>query len=125
MAGVTALLDFDLRVSLDGEALTAEEMEGLRTTEGLALLRGEWVEIDSERLKATLDQFKAVERLARKEGLPFAQAMRLLAGADLGDASRPATDVKWARVEAGPWLTKTLEGCRNPRRWPRPTRARR
>ena len=115
MAGVAALLDFDLRVSLDGEALTAEETEELlRTTEGLALLRGKWVEIDSERLKATLDQFKAVERLARKEGLPFAQAMRLLAGADLGDASRPATDVKWARVEAGPWLTKTLEGCRDP-----------
>jgi hypothetical protein len=28
-----------------------------------------WVEIDRERLKATLDQFRAVERLARKEGL--------------------------------------------------------
>ena len=115
MTGVAALLDFDLRVSLDGETLTAEEIEELlRTTEGLALLRGKWVEIDSERLKATLDQFKAVERLARKEGLPFAQAMRLLAGADLGDASRPAADVKWAHVEAGPWLAETLEGCRDP-----------
>ena len=70
MTGVAALLDFDLRVSLDGETLTAEEIEELLgTTEGLALLRGKWVEIDRERLKATLDQFKAVERLARKEGL--------------------------------------------------------
>ena len=117
MTGVAALLDFDLRVSLNGETLTPEEIEDLlQTTEGLALLRGKWVEIDSERLKATLDQFKAVERLARKAGLPFAQAMRLLAGADLGEATtRRAADVNWARVEAGPWLAKTLDGCRNPR----------
>ena len=116
MTGVAALLDFDLRVSLDGETLTPEEIEELlQTTEGLALLRGKWVEMDSERLKATLDQFKAVERLAREEGLPFAQAMRLLAGADLGEATRRAADVNWARVEAGPWLARTLDGCRNPR----------
>jgi superfamily II DNA or RNA helicase len=115
MTGVAALLDFDLRVSLDGETLTADEIEDLLgATEGLALLRGKWVEIDRERLKATLEQFKAVERLARKEGLPFAQAMRLIAGAELGDAAHVAADVNWARVEAGPWLSKTLEACRDP-----------
>ena len=115
MTGVAALLDFDLRVSLDGETLTAEEVEDLlRTTEGLALLRGKWVEIDGERLKATLDQFKAVERLARQEGVPFAEAMRLLAGADLGAATRPAGEGKCVHVEAGPWLAKTLERCRDP-----------
>jgi non-specific serine/threonine protein kinase len=116
MTGVAALLDFDLRVSLDGETLTTEEIEALlQTSEGLALLRGKWVEIDRERLQATLDKFKAVQKLARKEGLPFAQAMRLLAGADL-DGSRTAADVGWARVEAGPWLARTLEGCRDPQR---------
>lgn len=115
MTGVDALLDFNLRVSLDGETLTPHEIkELLGKTEGLTLLRGRWVEIDRERLKVELDRFKAVERLARKEGLPFVQAMRLLAGADLGDATGAVADAGWARVDSGPWLAEALKGCRDP-----------
>ena len=54
--------------------------------DGLALLRGKWVEADQKRLKATLDKFKTAERLAGMDDLPFAraQAMRLLAGGNFG-----------------------------------------
>jgi len=114
--GVQSLLDFRLNVSLDGEALTAEEIRRLlAATDGLTLLRGKWVEVDHERLKATLDKFQAVERLAKKEGLPFAQAVRLLAGADFGnDAPLAASTVQWGHVNAGPWLAETLKNCRRP-----------
>jgi superfamily II DNA or RNA helicase len=115
MVGVASLLDFDVRVSLDGETLTQEEIESLlEATDGLALLRGKWVEIDRDRLKSTLDQFEAVERLANKEGLPFAQAMRMLAGADIGAKAGAAADAKWSRIGAGPWLAETLRACRDP-----------
>ncbi|MEK4031797.1 DEAD/DEAH box helicase [Methylocystis sp. IM3] len=116
MVGVQSLLDFNVSVTLDGEALTAEEIDGLlAATDGLALLRGRWVEVDAERLKTTLDQFSAVERKAKSEGLPFAQAMRLLAGADVGGET-PATApaAQWAHVAAGPWLAETLKQCRSP-----------
>ena len=78
------------------------------------MLRGKWVEVDAERLRATLDKFQAVERLAKNEGVPFAQAMRLLAGADIGQASEVAATAQWGHVTAGPWLAEALAGCRSP-----------
>jgi non-specific serine/threonine protein kinase len=116
MVGLQSLLDFRVNISLDGGALTAEEVQHLlAATDGLALLRGKWVEVDHERLKATLDHFKAVERLAKRDGLPFAQAMRLLAGADIGgEASLAASTAQWGHVHAGPWLVEILDKCRSP-----------
>ncbi len=110
-----ALLDFRVEVSLDGEILTLEEINKLlASTHGLALLRGKWVEVDPTRLRATLDKFQAIERLSEKEGVPFGQAMRLLAGAEIGAAASAAPTAQWAHVQAGPWLAGALEGCRSP-----------
>jgi hypothetical protein len=88
--GMDALLDFRVQVSLDGEILTIEEINKLlASTHGLALLRGKWVEVDPTRLRATLDKFQAIERLSEKEGVPFGQAMRLLAGAESAPPPAP------------------------------------
>jgi superfamily II DNA or RNA helicase len=114
--GKDALLDFEMEVSLDGEALSAAEIKKLLAhTDGLALIRGKWVEIDHDRLSRTLDQFRAVEKRARAEGLSFGDAMRMLAGASIGDgeATAPA-DVAWGETVAGPWLAETLAGLRDP-----------
>ena len=113
--GTDALLDFQVQVSLDGESLTADEInELLASAHGLALLRGKWVEVDPVRLRATIDKFQEVERLSEKEGLPFGQAMRLLAGAEIGDAVGADATAPWSHAQAGPWLAEALKGCRNP-----------
>ena len=65
-----------------------EIREILQSSDGLALVRGKWVEIDRERLQKTLAQFEAIERRAKAEGLTFAEAMRLLAGAGVGGRCR-------------------------------------
>ena len=81
-AGLDALLDFDMDVTLGGEPLTEEEMAALLAgTETLVLLRGQWVEIDRPRLERAIDRFKEAQDLAEEEGLSFTEAMRLLAGA--------------------------------------------
>ena len=50
-AGLDALLDFQMGVTLEGAPLTGEEMASLLAgTEALVLLRGQWVEIDRPRL---------------------------------------------------------------------------
>ena len=115
--GTEQLLDFAIEVVLDGEALTPAEIEQLLTAaDGLALLRGKWIEIDRDRLAAALDRYGEIERLAREEGISFGQAMRLLAGAGIGDDSEgtaaPATD--WGQVRAGAWFAEALAACRNP-----------
>lgn len=60
------------------------------------------------------DKFQAIERLAEQEGVPFGQAMRLLAGAEIGAAASAAPTAQWAHVQAGPWLAGALEGCCSP-----------
>jgi len=114
--GQDALLDFRMEVTLDGEPLTAAEIrELLAQSEGLALVRGRWVEVDREQLSRMMERFREVERTATANGLGFAEAMRLLAGADVaGDDTAAADDADWAQVVAGSWLAETLKGLRSP-----------
>ncbi|MCA9560710.1 MAG: DEAD/DEAH box helicase, partial [Myxococcales bacterium] len=114
--GHGALLDFRVDVALDGEPLTpAEVRELLRASEGLALIRGQWVEVDAARLQRTIDRLDAVERLAQGAGVTLAEAMRLLAGAGTRDLeAEDEADTDWSQVVAGPWLRETLQGLRSP-----------
>src|SRR6266566_7151107 len=63
--GQNALLDFRMEVVLDGETLTAVEIERLLAqSDGLALVRGRWIEVDRERLKRMIERFGEVEHAA-------------------------------------------------------------
>ncbi len=103
-------------LSLDGEALSPEEIEELlASSAGLQLLRGRWVEVDPERLGDMLEHYRDIEARARTEGLGFAEAARLLAemeGAEADGAlgERPS----WAGVRPGAWLSEVLQGLRDP-----------
>jgi non-specific serine/threonine protein kinase len=114
LLGKDALLDFSMEVTLDGERLSAAEIKALLAAgDGLQLLRGRWVEVDRKKLGRMLERFQAIERAAAENGLPFAEAMRLVAGASLDDAGNSA-DVGWSQLVAGPWLAETLQGLRQP-----------
>lgn len=112
MLGMDSLLDFSMAVTLNGAVLTALEIDSLLSqVDGLQLIRGQWVEIDHQKIKRVLERFKAVEQSAT-DGLPFGDAMRLLSNASL-DAGE-ANDADWAQLNAGPWLADTLRGLRQP-----------
>ncbi|PYP93744.1 MAG: ATP-dependent helicase [Candidatus Angelobacter sp. Gp1-AA117] len=114
--GKDALLDFRMEITLDGETLTVTEIEELLArSDGLALVRGRWVEVDRERLGRMIEHFRQVERTAQENGLSFGEAMRMLAGADVAaDKADGSADPDWAQVVAGPWLAETLQGLRSP-----------
>ncbi len=114
--GQNALLDFRMEVTLDGETLTAAEVrELLAKSDGLALVRGRWVEVDRERLSRMMEYFGEAERIAAEKGLSLREAMRMLAGADVAaDGESAASEADWAQVVAGPWLAETLKGLRSP-----------
>jgi non-specific serine/threonine protein kinase len=114
--GTAALLDFRMEVTLDGATLTPQEVQAiLGVASGLALIRGQWVEVDRERLERTMRRFQDAERLAAEGGISFAEAMRLLTRADLGrGGAAGGADEDWSRVVAGPWLAETLKGLRSP-----------
>ena len=116
LLGQDALLDFSMELTLDGERLSAAEIKKLLAgTDGLQLIRGHWVEVDRVKLGRMLDRFRDIERVAAAGGLPFAEAMRLVAGASVStDAAADAADPDWSQVVAGPWLAATLKGLRGP-----------
>lgn len=112
LLGMDALLDFRMAVTLDGEPLTPAEIEALlHAKHGLQWIRGQWVEVERDRLAQLIARFQGIES-ATADGLPFGQAMRLLAGAALDD-SIPA-DPGWSEVVAGEWLAEVLQGLRSP-----------
>jgi len=116
LLGMDAMLDFKMTVTLDGQPLTAEEIKSLlQAKDGLQWIRGQWVEVESERLAQLIARFQGIEDAAAA-GLPFGQAMHLLAGAALKDAkiTQQATDPDWSEIVAGDWLAELLQGLRSP-----------
>lgn len=113
LLGKDALLDFSMEVSLDGERLSAPEVKDLlKGADGLQLIRGRWVEVDKKKLGRLLKRFEAMEKAAQT-GLPFNEALRLLAGVSLDDSADPA-DRDWSQLVAGPWLADILQELRQP-----------
>ena len=116
--GMDALLDFDVKLSLDGKSLSRKEMDTLlASTEGLVLIKGKWVEVDRDKLREVLDQWRDVQKQAQAGGVRFGEAMRMLAGADLdvGDTdSHEDARPEWSEVIAGKWLSSKLDALRSP-----------
>ena len=117
--GVDSLLNFSVTSTLGGETLTAEEWQALMSADaGLVSLRGQWVEVDREKLTSVLDHWKRVAAGAAGDGVSFLEGMRLLSGVKLGgDAAVDevtAATADWSEVVAGGWLRETLEQIRQP-----------
>ncbi len=116
--GSDALLDFSVDVTLGGDIFSPGELRDLlKGTSGLRLVKGQWVEIDREKLAAVLEQWK-VAKADASAGLSFLESMRLLAGAidgTSGAVQQTKEDrAAWSRIEAGPWLASVLDGLRSP-----------
>ncbi len=118
--GVDSLLNFAIETTLGGEKLTPAEWKLLMSAQsGLVSLRGQWVEIDRDKLASVLSHWQRVAQGELGEGVSFLEAMRLLSGVALGaDPSAPeqkqTETADWSQVVAGDWLRETLEGLRAP-----------
>ena len=110
------MLDFQVDLALGDQRLTeAEWRELMEADDGLVLLRGQWVEVDRQKLQEALDHWKQVQKHA-EDGLSFIEGMRLLAGvpADLAGESGDGEDREWSFVNAGQWFGEILAKMRSP-----------
>src|ERR1035437_987063 len=112
--GADTLLDFSVERTLDGESL-------LNAADGLALVRGKWVEVDPEKMREALAHWKKVETLSRRDGVTFFEGMRMIAGFQPGaagteDAPAQGVEREWSGIQAGEWLEGVLAELRDPAR---------
>ncbi len=119
MLGLSSLLDFDMHLALgDGEALTHEELLSMLSASGdLIKVKGQWVEIDRQKLQEVLKYWNNVQKVV-KDGLTMAQGLRLISGLGLhaleDDLGLVDSAADWSAVVAGDWLKDVLQKLRSP-----------
>ncbi len=88
----------------------------MKAEEGLVSLRGQWVEVDRDKLKSVLEHWRRVAKGAAGEGVPFLEAMRLLAGVKIGATEEALLEETpaWSEVAAGDGLREILDQLRQP-----------
>ena len=116
--GADAMLDFKVGITLGDRSLTEKEWRRIMASEdGLVYVKGQWIEVDREKLSEALEHWKRVEAEAAGEGISFIEGMRLLAGApaDLdADGSSEGGASEWSFIDSGEWLSDVLSSLRNP-----------
>ncbi|OOM69427.1 DEAD/DEAH box helicase [Clostridium sp. BL-8] len=111
--GMDALLFFEPEIFFGDEKISKEELKKLLLeAEGLALIKGKWIEIDKDKLKEVLEAYEKADTLAKADGLTIAEAMRmeLNAGEKLG-INETSVDLE---VSNGTWLKKIRDTMKNP-----------
>jgi len=117
--GADAVLDFNVDVALGEEQLSPDEVEELLAGgDGLVLFKGQWIEIDSEKLKEAINHWEKLRRQARNGEVSFIEGMRMLAGAsaDLKREEQTDRETQWVHVSAGDSMREILAGLREPDR---------
>jgi len=113
--GMDAILDFDARLLLGDAVLSEEEARKLLDeSEGLAFIKGKWVEVDRDRLEQTLRAYEKARALMAREDITLREAMRLQLDADraLG-LSEGGVAVE---ISQGQWLESVVSRLRDPHR---------
>ena len=116
--GLDALLDFNIHFALpDGVKLTREEFKAILANQGkLVQIKGQWVEVDSEKLNQVLSHWQSIEQQVKQKGLSFAEGLRLLAGMSGKSESTLSSDevAQWSHIVEGDWLKTALTRLRHP-----------
>lgn len=111
--GMDAILSFKPNLLFGDSTISKAEIQGLLAeTQGLALIKGKWVEINHDQLQAALMALAKAEALADRQELTLAQAMRLELGS--GERLGISTAELDVQVSTGDWLRQVKETMVNP-----------
>lgn len=111
--GADALLSFNAELWLGDEGISAEELRQLLAEqEGLALIKGKWVEVNHKRLQQALDAYERAEKTAGGSGLSIIEAMKLHMNAER--ILQVDSDKVEVEVTNGQWLETVMDRLRQP-----------
>ncbi|MDR2532023.1 MAG: DEAD/DEAH box helicase [Oscillospiraceae bacterium] len=107
--GMDALMSFDPSIYLgDTEMTEAEIHELLSQSAGLSFIKGKWVEVNHDKLRAALDAFGKAENM---QDMTFAEAMRMQLNISQTFGEDTSTEIQ---VTNGQWLNEIKSKMLNP-----------
>ena len=107
--GLNTVLSFDPQLSIDGEPLTEEEIEALtRSSDGLARIKGKWVEVNQARLSRTLETLERARQYA-DAGISMSEALKMMFAGG-GTTQLPER----IDVEFGEWMQDFMRKLSDP-----------
>ncbi len=116
--GKQALLEFNVELALGEERLSEDDLKAiLAGEEGLVSIKGQWVEVDKQKLQEALNHWTRLRNEVGDDGISLLQGMRLLAGLPVKSSDDTVVEesvAKWMDVRAGAQLREILERLRDP-----------
>lgn len=111
--GFKALVDFNARLSIGNEKITVDELKKLLSeTEGLAFIKGKWVEVNHEKLRETLLAFEQAQKLTGNAGMSMMEAMHFqLNASEIMKIPGEACELE---VTNGEWLDTVVSRLTHP-----------
>lgn len=108
-----ALMDFNAKMLLGGEFISETELEKLISeAEGLAFIKGKWVEVNHDKLKETLKAYEQVKKLMNNTDISLTEAMRFQLNAD--KILNIPKDTCEFEVKNGEWLNSVIDKLTHP-----------
>lgn len=104
--GLDSILSMCPQLTIDGVPLTQREIQDLLAqTEGLAFLKGKWIEVNHQKLKRLLDEMHQYEG-----ELTLLEALRMGLGSRKGEKDADVGKI----LTNGKWLSGLLQDLRSP-----------
>jgi non-specific serine/threonine protein kinase len=108
-----ALVDFDAKLFLGGETISPDEIKQLLSeAEGLAFIKGKWVEVNHEKLKEMLKAYEKAQKLMESKEINMLEAMRFQLNAQ--KVLKVSKDTGELEVTNGQWLNSVIDKLSNP-----------
>lgn len=108
-----ALVDFNVELFLAGEKITADELKKLLSeAEGLAFIKGKWVEVDHEKLKELLKAYDRAQEFMDNDDINVIEAMRFQLNA--GKLLKVPEESFELEVTNGKWIDSIMNKLTHP-----------
>ncbi|MBN2039323.1 MAG: DEAD/DEAH box helicase [Spirochaetes bacterium] len=111
--GMDSILDFKAELMIGDMKLTEAEIRNLlKETDGLAFIKGKWIEVDHEKLRKTLEAYEKAKKLAGSKNLSLRDAMRFQL--NVKDYLQTDHEEISSTVSNGKWLKSVIEKLTKP-----------
>jgi len=111
--GANSILNFNIKLSIGGQEISKTQiLKLIEETEGLAFIKGKWVEVNHAKLEETLHAYEQAQKLTSKKNISIIEALQFQMNANKILKLDETSDI--VEVTNGQWLQEIVSKLVNP-----------